>query len=565
MNNVTRNIGLFILMALLLVSCKPHYTENKIILRAESLLFTSPDSAYRLLSSIPHPEKLSNPDYAAWCLHFTHAQVKLHQEIKSDSLIKVSVNYYKNSSLLKYCGTAYYLEGCILRQNNNNKAAMLAFKMAEDELKETSENKIKGLVEFNIGYICMQDELYNHSLNYFKKSLKYFELSSDKKYQAYAYREISNMYNQLDYPFDSVMYYTNVALRLSKEANDSLNYFCILSQQGKLLYDKNPGRSNECILKSYRHFPYEQPTLASFLAYTYSKLNKPDSAAYYLRISQADTSRANSQEIIYLAGGYVAKSQQNYKKAFDNIEKAYLLRDSLFQQKIRSQLYRIDKQYDLSKKEKENFELKLANQSKVIWIAFLLVVVLVVSTILLLIYNSHKKKQAVHKAEKQRMEFEIMTKKGENEQKRKLLLTKLQNKIENTLRFNHLKMGLLQKDKYDAFLDEITKQSIVSEEEWHYYVKEVDYIFDKKLSNLSIMYPGLTSSDIKVILLICLQLDISDSCSLLNVTKNTMYHRRKLIKERIGIDKESELEEWIIQYIEKENGAVISDQLMPFS
>jgi len=549
MNNVTRNIGFFILMTLLLISCKPHYTENRIILQAESLLFSSPDSAYGLLSSISHPEKLSKADYAAWCLHFTHARVKLHQKIKSDSLIKVSVNYYKNSSLLKYSGTAYYLEGCILRQNNNNKAAMLAFKLAEDELKETGENKIKGLVEFNIGYICMQDELYNHSLNYFKKSLKYFALSADKKYQAYAYREISNMYNQLNYPFDSVMSCSNQALRLSKEANDSLNYFCILSQQGKLLYDKNPARSNECILKSYRHFPCEQPTLASFLAYTYSKLNKPESAAYYLRISKSDTAGTNSQEIIYLADGYIAKSQQNYKKAFNNIEKAYLLRDSLFQQKIRSQLYRIDKQYDLSKKEKENFELKLDNQNKVIWIAFLLVVVLIVSTILLLIYNSHKKKQAVHKAEKQRMEFEILTKNGENEQKRKLLLAKLQNKIENTLRFNYLKMGLLQKDKYDAFLDEITKQSIVSEEEWHYYVKEVDYIFDKKLSNLSIMYPGLTSSDIKVILLICLQLDISDSCSLLNVTKNTMYHRRKLIKERIGIDKESELEEWIIQYI----------------
>jgi cell division protein FtsL len=553
MNNVTRNIGLFILMTLLLVSCKPRYTENKIILRAESLLFSSPDSSYQLLTSIPHPEKLSKADYAAWCLHFTHAQVKLHNEIKSDSLIMVSVNYYKNSRLLKYCGTAYYLEGCILRQNNNNKAAILAFKLAEDELKETNENKIKGLVEFNIGYICMQDELYNHSLNYFKKSLRYFGLSNEKKYRAYAYREMSNMYNQLNYPFDSVMFYSNQALRLSKESNDSLNYFCILSQQGKLLYDKNPARSKECILKSYRYFPYEQPTLASFLAYTYSKLNKPDSAAYYLRISLADTARTSSQEIIYLADGYIAESQHNYEKAFYNLEKAYLVRDSLFQQKIRSQLYRIDKQYDLSKKEKENFELKLANQRKIIWIALLLVVVLIVLTVLLLINNRHKKKQAAHETEKQRMEFEIRSRKGENEQNRKLLLSKLQNKIENTLRFNRLKMGLKQQDKFDAFMNEITRQSTISEEEWHYYNKEVDSIFDKKIYNLSVKYSGLTQSDIRVVLLICLRLDIADSCSLLNVNKNTIYHRRKLIKERIGMDKDSDLEEWIIQYIENEN------------
>ncbi len=31
--------------------------------------------------------------------------------------------------------------------------------------------------------------------------------------------------------------------------------------------------------------------------------------------------------------------------------------------------------------------------------------------------------------------------------------------------------------------------------------------------------------------------------------KNAMYHRRKIIKERIGINKEMELEQWITEYL----------------
>lgn len=167
----------------------------------------------------------------------------------------------------------------------------------------------------------------------------------------------------------------------------------------------------------------------------------------------------------------------------------------------------------------------------------------------MLINNRHKKKQAAHELQRQEMEFEIKRKEIDNHQKRELLLAKLQNKIENTLRFNRLKIGLLQKDKYDAFIEEIKKQSIVSEHEWHHYIKEADYIFDKKLSGLSIQYPGLTTADVKVIALICFGVDISDSASLLNMNKNNLYHRRNIVKERIGVQKDIDLEAWIKENI----------------
>jgi hypothetical protein len=427
--------------------------------------------------------------------------------------------------------------------------AMNDFKLAEDLLNQTNDENYKGLVDFYLGYLCMEDELYNHSLNYFRRSLAHFNLSKDKKYQAFSYRMISDMYNDLDSPLDSVLYYNELGLKCSLESGDTTNYYSILLRKGELLSKKNYTESKETILKGYSHSMSMRSYYAAYLSLNYSKLNQPDSASYYLKLAFADTINTFSNPVKYLAAAYVTRNNGDYKGAFDKIEKGYLIRDSMYQQKIKSQLYRIDKQYDLTKKERENAQLKIDNRNKVIIIGLLVILVLLVSVVLLLVNRSYKKRQAAHKLEKQRMEFEMKQKEQENEQKRKLLLSKLQNKIENTLRFNRLKMGLKQQDKFDAFMTEITKQSIVSEEEWHYYVDEADHIFDKKITKLSVAYSILTFADLKVIVLICLGMDISDSASLLGMNKNTLYHRRNIIKERAGIPKETDLEVWIKQNI----------------
>jgi hypothetical protein len=542
-----RQIQGFIIVILLIVSCKSHYTKNETILRAESLLNTSPDSAYQLLTSIPHPEKLSRGDYAAWCLQYTHAQYKLYKDIKSDSIIRVAVKYYRKKDLPIQSGTAYYLLGCISKLQSNNKNAMKAYKKAQEILKLTDENDMKGLVDYNIGRIYMQDELYVQSLIYLKQSLKYFARSKNTKYMAYSYREISNMYHLLNYPFSSVINYSNKALKLSEQAGDSLNYYSILSRQGELLYDKDYVKSKNYILQGYRYFQDQRPYYAAYLSFIYSRLNNTDSAKYFLQVSLTDTVNPNLKVIKYLAAAYVTKSEKNNNKSFMYFEKAYANRDSIFQQNIHSQIYRIDKQFDLSRKEEENAALKLTNRNNVILITLLIILVMLGFIIFLLMNSKHKKKQAMYLIEKQRLEFEIRTKYIENTQKRNLLVSNLHNRAENTLRLKQLNVGLSQQEKQEAFMEEITKQSILSEKEWQYYIDEVNSIFDNKIVLYSKVNPLLTKSDLLVIALICIGMDIADSCNLLNMTKNAMYHRRKIIRERIGLDKEVDLSEWIMQ------------------
>jgi len=540
------------LCCLCLSACEQHYTNNSIILKAEALLNSKPESAQKLLLTIVQPEKLSDADYAAWCLVYTHTQYKLFQDIKSNHNICKAINYYENSKLYKQSGTAYYLRGCIYQLNFNNKEALLDYKKADVLLNETNEEDLKGLVEYKIGYIYTQEGIFIQSINYYKKALTHFRYSKNIKYQTFTYREISNMYVQLHYPFDSIMYYSDLALKLSKEAGDSINYYSTLGLQGEILLYKNYRRSKESLLKAYRFFPSNQLNYAPFISLTYSKLNKPDSARYYMNISLKDTLNKNTKLTTLIAGAYVALNSGLFQQSFKYLEKAYNLRDTIFQQNVRSELFRIDKQYDLAQKEKENTALKIANRNKIIWITLLIIGILFIVTIALIINNRHKIKQVEQSIEKQSMEYKIKIKQSENYQKRELLVSKLQTRIENTLQFNRLKTKILQQEKLDVLIAEMTKQSTFAENELKNYIDEVNLLFNGIIISLKEKYTDLTQSDLIVIALICMKVDVSDCCNLLDMSKNTIYTRRKTIKKRIGLEKEIDLEDWLIQYSERQ-------------
>lgn len=541
-----------ILFVIFLVSCNHPYTNNHTILQAEALLNASPDSAYRLLSSIPHPEKLPAADYAAWCLQFTHAGYKSYQDIKSDSIIRIAVNYYDKSNLPAYSGTAYYLWGCILRLQHKNNEAMGAFKFADDILATTNNANLKGLVDFNIGTIYIEDDLYDQALVYYRKSLAWFKLSNNKRYQAYDYRGISIIYTKLNYTFKTIRYYTDLAIKLSKEAGDTTNYYDNLSYLGELLYYRDYAFSKSLLLRAYNFFPSRRGEYATFLAFTYSHLNRTDSANYYLRISFADTVFDSPKLLKSLSAAYVAKAGGNQNQAFQYLENAYNIRESVFNTKIHSQLYQIDRQFDLTKKENENAALKIANRNEIILITFLVIAVLFILIILLLINSRYKKKQIENELEKQRMEFDLKTKQMENERKRELLASKFQHKIGNTLHFNRLKKGFMQNEKQETFIHEITKQSVLAENEWQHFIDEVNNLFEGRIYRLQEKYHELTLTDLIVITLISLKVNIPDACDLLDMTKNTLYARRKTIKKRMGLDTEMELEEWINNYMTKE-------------
>ena len=61
--------------------------------RAEAVMFDHPDSALRILESMPMPT--DKEQHALWCLLVTQAKYKQYLPIPSDSLIRIAYDYYK--------------------------------------------------------------------------------------------------------------------------------------------------------------------------------------------------------------------------------------------------------------------------------------------------------------------------------------------------------------------------------------------------------------------------------------------------------------------------------------
>ena len=85
---MNRNIYvIFLSLAFCLIACRQYPHIQPLLQETETLMGSRPDSSLILLESIPSPEKLSEEDYATWCLLMTQARDKNYVEHMSNSVI----------------------------------------------------------------------------------------------------------------------------------------------------------------------------------------------------------------------------------------------------------------------------------------------------------------------------------------------------------------------------------------------------------------------------------------------------------------------------------------------
>lgn len=547
MKKIIRN---FLIFATLIsaTSCHHQYTKNEQILLAESILFENPDSAFSILNNINIKALKNKADYAAWCLYYTHAQYKTNKEV-SDSLLNIAENYYTNSKFPEQEGTVYYLYGCIAESNDEHEIAISWYKKADQKLKQTNAYHLSGLVNHNMSYIFSLNDHYKRALNRLQKARQYFDLSEKKKYQANVFRDIGRMFYLNGYPNDSVAFYMDRGAQLANEVGDSLNHLSILAMKGEMLHIDDPISSKNMILNYIRYEPKEQYRYNAFLAYIYCSLNQMDSALYYFNINKSDLNTTKLRFLNNVAGMAVEKYRKNYQKALDYSITALQEKDSLFKQNMETRIYTIDKEFDYTAKDKENLILKISNRNRIIWIFSLTIFVLVIVIIASSVIYMNRKSIMIKEHEHQQLESNLQILKETHEQKKQFLLNKLQNRTQNTLYLKKLEMGLKDEKKIEEFKDKITQQSIISEKDWMEFIQEADHFLDEKISHLAMKFPTLKENDMKIIILICLNYDITDCCTLLDTQKNTLYHRRVLIKERLNLEKSTDLNQWLMEYI----------------
>lgn len=532
-------LALFFVM-LSLGSCVKRKSTNESIVRIEKLLPDYPDSAFVWLDSLSRLKSLQPVDIAAHQLLTAYALF-----LSVDSAVKIepalnALEYYKGSGLLREEGLSYFLYGHALLENGEIDQGVIHMKKSISSLVNTNEYNLLGLANYYIGYNYSLDAVYQKALSRLKLAVIYFKLAHEPVNEAYAYREIANAFDLGRYPVDSALHYFDRAKNLLLQEKDTSGYYDVNFYRAITLLNRTRrfSEAKTDIVKVYRYFNNDS-YYHNKLSFAYARCGQADSAMYYYQLSKHDTVNVYSKMAVNMAGAYTFIASGDYKNAIDALLKYNVNRTDVFDEAQKNQLYRIDKGYDLSEKEKENSALRVRQQKMFMHFGLLAIVVLILIILFLITLFRRKREQARYREER----IELL---ASMERKRLVVHAKIQTRMEAALRLSKLdaKYRLGVSDP-KLFMDEILSYSVLRESEWLDYIDEIDMVCNNHISDLVAEFPALTNADKIVIALTSMKIDITDSCSILGMNKNTMYRRRNTIKERLRLDKTVDFETWI--------------------
>ncbi|MBD8042117.1 hypothetical protein H9625_17120 [Phocaeicola sp. Sa1CVN1] len=161
--------------------------------RAEAVMFDHPDSALRILESMPMPT--DKEQHALWCLLVTQAKYKQYLPIPSDSLIRIAYDYYKPTDDARCKAMSALYMGGVNYRLQKIETATAYYLEAEVEVEKTSDYKLGYLVMSGLGNLYLYRHLTDYALEVFQKAYDYAVKDSNKRYEMNSLRFMARYYS----------------------------------------------------------------------------------------------------------------------------------------------------------------------------------------------------------------------------------------------------------------------------------------------------------------------------------------------------------------------------------
>lgn len=419
---------------------------------------------------------------------------------------------------------------------------------------------IRGMTQYKLGRISESEQLYEVAAHYYENAIPYMETAGLPLYAASAYRELartktpsgSRTPSNSRTPSGSPClgggkdreYFFERALDWAHQTGDTLLYLDILYAEKTLL----GADQNEVIAIS----KYLCDT-AGIVRYAYDlvkyNLKKEDyaTAAHYLDVLATDTNALtwSKEKYTFLKSQLLHQEKQD-KEAYEELLSLYNKQSGEIEETGKSRTFAIAQRYDNEAERAKNLQLELEKQRLYMSLAAMIIAVLVV-TILLIIYLSRRHARAL--VEKAEQEQHIESLKNELALRRDSLKKILQERIYLTKNLQESIVRHSEEGEIPEWAKTFVEVNIfTNEEQWGDFRKKFNEAYGNLLSSLKEEHPQLTTSDMQVIALTLIGLDISDICLLLNLTKRTIWSRRQRIKEHVGLGNDESLEDWLSKF-----------------
>lgn len=422
----------------------------------------------------------------------------------------------------------------------------------------------------NIGMIFRYQKEYDKSKSYFLKCIAIRKRYLDSTQLATTYNMLGVVY-YYNKQNDSAMHYYKLAKNyyttLEEKAKPNDNIATIYYTTGK--YEKAIALYEETIdvFKSTKDYNFISNTLMH-LAKIHSDLGKYQEALSYMdeALDYAKKQGATSKfPIIYQLRSHIYEQMGNYKYALGYFKTHKYYYDSIFNVKNAKKITALELNYQFQKEKladslqfaNEKREIQLKNEAKEarnrLYISLLLLVTSIV--IILLVIVNNRRKLNRERFKKEQLEKELLDE--------KLKLTTYQAKqlvADNKMRllFKQEFLSKLKKVKkqphgidvsdFQSLISDLTNQ-IQTENKFDSIgdnIEQLDEIFDQKLRS---SYPDLTKSEREICALIRMNLSLKEIMVIRNVTLSSIKSSRYRIRKKMGLSREQELEQVIMELI----------------
>ena len=321
------------------------------LVHADSVLRSNdPDSALQLLSAIDAGELVSAGDRAYHALLLTQAQYRCYVDITSDSTINVALDYYKRHEgeheKLTRC---YIYKGAVTEVLGDPEAAMGYYKQAANVAAPTDHFNL-GYANLRIGYVY-RDYLVGDSadITFVKQALHHFRQVPDSFYVAQCLSAIGNSYASIS-KNDSALVYLEQADTLIKALH--LSGLEVLNQRyladlKMFSHDVRDIVAAKDIAVSLADKETDQRNhLLLIAAYTLAKLNKADSASYYLKQVEKEKLSDGLRVLYNDCYAELARCHGNLGQFEHYFRRADDIADSLLSNTLQFQLRDVEAKYD---------------------------------------------------------------------------------------------------------------------------------------------------------------------------------------------------------------------------
>ena len=517
-----------IFMSVSLSSCSSPSVKNPLLLCADSLMETYPDSALSILESITYPQKMPRADRALYALLLTQARHKNYIALEDDSLIKTAVDYYGDKKKSLRAAKAHYYWGATYSEMGYTSFAVEEYLTAIRLMPVRDE--FLAMIYDNLAECYERDELFDIAIGAYRQA---YQILRGGSQQIYPLRGIARMC-LLQNKKDSALVYYQQALDCALVEQDS-------SLIGALYHDlamaysekKDYIQADRYVSKAIMIQGQDAVNVCLSKAQIMLNLNKLDSASYFYskNVDQLDI----YGKAVYYDGMYqIAKKRGEWKTATENIDAYKILYDSIQFITDNEELNRL-----MDKHQLEEHKRLLSEHTKMLIFSLITAFfLLMIICVFCFMWNDRKRKKrfiALQRELTQKRVDTMLLKEEEASESNKEDLDKKRSEL--TEQQIQLCISVLKTtDCYDQLeaLEKATPKQLLAMRSLRKDIRStISSAFVDVMMNLKERYPALTGDDIFYCVLSLLCCSKTVMMELMDATSDALKTRKNRIKNKM--------------------------------